>query len=125
MPYFTVEEILQLHYWIVEQYGGSHGVRDEGRLESLIHAPKASAFGIEQYDTPHKKAAVYMRNCIADHMFSDGNKRTGTTLAVMFLKRQGITLGASPKALEDFAVSVAVDHLEVDAIASWLEHHTA
>lgn len=125
MHYFSVEEILELHYMVVEDYGGSHGVRDEGRLQSLVAAPRATAFGAEQYETPYEKAAVYMRNCIADHMFTDGNKRTGTALAGIFLARQGKRLTALPGELEDFAVSVATDHLEIDAIAAWLEAHSA
>lgn len=124
MNYFSAEEILELHYRLVEDYGGSHGVRDEGRLHSLVYAPQTTAFGADQYDTPFLKAAVYMRNCIADHMFADGNKRTGTTLAGVFLMRCGYGLTATPKELEDFAVSVAVDHLEVEGIAAWLEEHS-
>ena len=106
---------------IIEDYGGSHGVRDEERLKSLIEAPQLMAFGTEQYETMFEKAADYMRNCIADRIFVDGNKRTGTTLAALFLARCGRDLTATPKELEDFAVDVAVKHLDVEAIAAWFE----
>lgn len=124
MIYFTAEEILKLHFMLIEDYGGSHGVRDEGRLASLVEAPQSEAFGIEQYATIYEKAAAYMRNCIADHLFVDGNKRTGTTLAGIFLMRNQRKLTATPKELEDFAVAVAVEHLDIAAIAAWLEQHT-
>lgn len=124
MQYFTVEEILELHFMIIEDYGGSHGVRDDGRVMSLAEVPKQVVFGIEQYETIFEKAAVYMRNCIADHPFADGNKRTGTTLAVIFLSRQSTELIAEPVALEDFAVRVAVERLDVADIASWLEQYS-
>ena len=121
--YLTSEEILRLHFQVVEEYGGSHGVRDENRLASAADAPKQDVFGVEQYDTLYKKAATYMRNIIGDHPFSDGNKRTGTTVAGVFLMRNGIRLTATPKDLEDFAVKVATDRLDVEVIAAWFEAH--
>jgi len=122
--YLTLEDILRLHFNVIEDYGGSHGVRDEGRLKSLAAAPKQRAFGIEQYPGIYQKAAVYMRNVIGDHPFVDGNKRTGVTVMGVFLLRNHIELTATPHQLEDFAVHVAVDHVDVDAIADWLRLHS-
>ena len=124
MRYFTLEEILELHFMIVEDFGGSHGVRDENRLRSLIESPQLIAFSVEQYMAVYEKAAAYMRNCVLDHVFVDGNKRTGTTLAGIFLARHGVEITATPKELEDFAVRVATDHLSVEHIAQWFEAHT-
>lgn len=122
--YLSIEEILRLHFQVVEEYGGSHGVRDESRLASVEQAPKQKVFGVEQYGTLHEKAAVYTRNIISDHPFNDGNKRTGITVTGVFLLRNGVRLTATPKDLEDFAVSVATNHLDVQAIATWFEAHS-
>lgn len=124
MRYFTLEEVLELHFMVLEDFGGSHGVRDESRLRSLLEAPQLVVFGAEQYPSLHDKAAVYMRNTIADHIFVDGNKRTGTTLAALFLARHGYELTAEPGQLEDFAVSVATDKPSVEDIASWLSKNS-
>lgn len=121
MKYLTLEEILRLHYQILEDFGGSHGVRDEGRLKSVVSAPAQEVFGEEQYPGIHDKAAVYARNIIADHPFVDGNKRSAITCAGIFLMRNGYGLTAAPKELEDFAVQVAVEHLDVPMIAAWLK----
>jgi death-on-curing protein len=121
MQYFRLEEILQLHYLVVKDFGGLHSIRDEGRLKSVVEAPMLEAFGVEQYQTVHQKAAVYARNIISDHPFVDGNKRSGITCMAVFLGRNGVILGARPKDLEDFAVKVAVDYLNVDQIADWLQ----
>jgi death-on-curing protein len=123
MDYFDLEELLLLHFKIVQEYGGSQGVRDEGRLESALAAPAQEVFGEALYPTVFEKAAVYMRALIADHPFIDGNKRTATTIAVIFLNRCGHTLTATPKELEDFVVQVAVGHLEIPVIAAWLKAH--
>ncbi len=122
--YLTLEEILRLHFQLIEDFGGSHGVRNEGRLQSVVVTPKHSIFGKEQYPTIFDKAAVYLRNIVGDHPFSDGNKRTAITVCGIFLLRNGYDLIAKPKMLEDFAVKVATDNLDIDEIAIWLNAQT-
>lgn len=99
-------------------------MRDEGRIRSVESAPMQEVFGQEQYASIHEKAAVYMRNIIADHPFNDGNKRSGTSVSSIFLMRNGYVLSATSRELEDFAVQVAVEHLEVPVIAAWLKSHS-
>ena len=122
--YLEIDEILELHFWIIEDFGGSHGVRDELGLKSLAAAPRTIVFGEEQYVSVHEKAAVYLRNCIADHVFTDGNKRTAVTITGIFLARNGWRMTAAAAELENFAVRVATDHLDIDAIVDWLERHS-
>lgn len=124
IAYIHLEEILRLHFQLIEDFGGSHGVRDERRLQSVIEAPKQAVFGQEQYPSLFEKAAVYMRNIIGDHPFGDG-KRTAVTVCGIFLARNGRTLTAKPRELEDFAVRIATDHLSVAEIASWLEQYSS
>lgn len=124
VKYLSLEEILRLHFQIIEDFGGSHGVRDEGRLQSVVDAPRQEAFGQEQYTTIYDKAAVYLHNIIGDHPFSDGNKRTALTVCGIFLERNNKGVMASPKELEDFTVKVATDHLSISDISAWLESHT-
>lgn len=119
--YITLEEILRLHFQVIEDFGGSHGVRDEGRLKSVVQAPKQVLFDKEQYSSLYEKAAVYLRNIIGDHPFSDGNKRTAVTVCGIFLARNGSDLRADPKDLENFIIKVATHHLKVGEIATWLE----
>jgi death-on-curing protein len=123
--YVTLEEILRLHFQVIEDFGGSHGVRDEGRLKSVTQAPKQAVFGVEQYPSLHEKAAVYLRNIIGDHPFNDGNKRTAVTVCGIFLARNGSTLKADPKDLEIFTIKVATHHLQIDEIATWLKTHSS
>ena len=124
ITYFTLEEILRLHFQLIEDFGGSHGVNNEGRLKSVVDAPKQIIFGKEQYPTIFDKAAVYLRNIVGDHPFSDGNKRTAITVCGIFLFRNGYELKAYHKMLEDFTVKVATDHLDVNEIVIWLKKQT-
>ncbi len=122
--YINLEEILRLHFQVIEDFGGSHGVRDEGRLRSVVQAPKQLVFGQEQYPTLFEKAAVYLRNIIGDHPFIDGNKRTAVTVCGIFMARNGSYLKADPKDLEVFTIKVATQHLKINAIAAWLDLHS-
>ena len=122
--YLEINEILELHFWIIEDFGGSHGVRDELGIKSLVAAPRTAVFGEEQYVAAHEKAAVYLRNCIADHIFTDGNKRTAVTIAGIFLARNGWRMTAAAIELENFAVRAATDHFDIDVIADWLKRHS-
>ena len=38
--YLTLDEVLAIHADQIETYGGSHGVRDWGQLESALARPK-------------------------------------------------------------------------------------
>jgi death on curing protein len=122
--YLSVEDILRLHFQIIEDFGGSHGVRDEGRLLSVVQVPKLNVFGKEQYRSVFEKAAVYLRNTIGDHPFIDGYKRTAVTICAIFLKRNKKLLTVTPKDLENFTVKVAVNNLEIKEIAAWLKNNT-
>jgi death-on-curing protein len=125
VTYLSIDEILLIHEDLINTYGGSHGIRDEQRLFSVVGAPRQAAFGEDQYKTVFEKAAVYTRNIIADHMFVDGNKRTGITSGVVFLMKNGIELSSSDKALEDFAVRIAVDHCSIEQISNWFEDNSS
>jgi death-on-curing protein len=124
MNYLNAEEILLIHHQLIERYGGSHGTRDLSRVESAAVAPSQNIFGKEQYVDIFEKAAVYMRNIISDHPFLDGNKRTATATAVMFLVRNHRQFDANRGEVEDFAVKVAVEKLTIQQIAEWLREHS-
>ncbi len=124
LRYFTLEEILRIHFQLIEDYGGHHGIRDRGRLMAAVDAPRLTLFGEEQHKTVFQKAALYIRNIIADHPFVDGNKRAAITIGVLFVLRNGYNLTADNQQLADFAVRVAVKKLSVQQIADWLQQHS-
>ena len=45
------EQILMLHHQLIERYGGSHGIRDEGLLDSALNAPFLSFGETDFYPT--------------------------------------------------------------------------
>jgi death-on-curing protein len=117
----AAEELLYLHHRLIEETGGSHGVREIGLMESALQAPMSGFGDQEFYPSLHAKAAVLMRSIIQNHPFVDGNKRSGISAAAMLLDLNGYALTASQQEFEDFAVFVATDHPSVEEIAGWLE----
>ena len=124
MVSLTLEQILQLHALVLIRDGGSDGVRDIGRLESVVSAQHQVVFGEELYATVFTKAAALMRGIIGDHPFVDGNKRTAMLAGLTLLEVKGYNFTAQRGELEKFAVRVATDQLDIDAIANWLKCHS-
>lgn len=125
MQYISLEQILQLHALVLLRYGGATGVRDVGRLEAVVASQYQEVFGEELHKTVHEKSATLIRGIIADHPFSDGNKRTAMLSGLTFLEINGYSFIAELGELEDFAVQVAVESLGVGAIADWLKEHSS
>jgi death-on-curing protein len=122
MKWLNLEDIELIHMQIIDASGGSQGVRSRGRIESVIASMRQEVFSEELYPTIFEKAAVLLRGIVADHPFIDGNKRTGTMSALIFLNLNGYDTSAlSDKELEDFAVRAAVERLEIPVIAAWLK----
>lgn len=124
MQTISIDQLLYLHALSIHRYGGSSGVRDIGRVEAALATQTQEVFGEELYVTLEQKAAALMRNIIADHPFIDGNKRSASLAALTLLEINSRTFTAKPSELEDFAVRVATDHLDIDSIAAWLQHRS-
>lgn len=72
--FLQVTDVLLLHSQQVDLYGGEHGVRDIGLLESAVARPQAS-FGDEYLHVNiFEMAAAYMFHLVQNHPFLDGNK---------------------------------------------------
>ena len=125
MTFLTLEQLLELHALVISQTGGANGLRDLGRLESVIASQSQNVFGEELYPSLYEKAAALIRGIIADHPFVDGNKRTGILAGLTFLEVNKVNFKAKKGGLEDFAVEAAVKKLDIASIAAWLQKHSA
>ncbi len=83
--YLTMIEVLELHRKILEQSGGSSGIRDMGLLESAIAQPRMTFGGQDLYPNLLEKATTLGFSIIINHPFVDGNKRTGHAAMETFL----------------------------------------
>lgn len=69
------------------------------------------------------KAGLYIYNIIANHVFSDGNKRTGLEAAILFLDLNGYRINKNlPKdVVFDFTIKVASGLSSLTECQAWFE----
>ena len=115
--------ILRLHADLIEAYGGTDGVRDEGLLDSAIHASLQSFGGEELYPTLLEKAARLWYGLIKNHPFIDGNKRIGTHAMLIFLDINHETILYEDEDLINAALSVADGTMSYERLLQWLREH--
>lgn len=122
--FLTLEQVLFIHEDQVDRYGGSHGVRDLGLLESAILRSQTTFGGVDLYITIFDKAAALMHSLLLNHPFVDGNKRTAVVSALSFLELNGYSLKVNDKELEKFALMVENKKPSIEFIANWLKKHS-
>jgi death-on-curing protein len=89
--FLTVEDVLSLHEDAINIWGGTHGIRDRGLLESAVGA----ATNVALYDEAaniYDVAAAYAFHVAQNQPFLDGNKRAGLAAAAAFLFVNGVDL---------------------------------
>lgn len=121
MIFLNVEEIIDYHTMIINEFGGAHGIRDIGLLISAIEMPKASMFGEDLHTTIFDKAAAYLYHIVCNHPFVDGNKRTGIVAALTFLTANNIGLKYDSGQLENLIVKVASGKGKKEEISKFFE----
>ena len=117
------EQILMLHTQLIEQTGGSDGVRDYNLLESALETPFQSFGGDELYPTIQAKAARLGYGPIKNHSMVDGNKRIGTHAMLVFLALNGIELKYTQKELYEMILDVAAGTQDYEDLLQWVLEH--
>lgn len=107
IDFLSTEDVLTLHADQVELYGGEHGVRDMGLLDSAVAQPRASFGGQFLHKDLFEMAAAYLYHLVQNHPFLDGNKRTGAVAAMVFLDLNGVAIDAPKGSLYDLTMAVA------------------
>ena len=123
MKRLSKEQILMLHSQLIEEYGGSDGVRDYNLLNSALENPFQSFGGEELYPTLQAKAARLGYGLIKNHCMIDGNKRIGTHAMLVFLAINGIELDYTQKELYETILDIADGSLEYEDLLKWILEH--
>jgi death-on-curing protein len=113
------EVVLATHERLLSEFGGAPGIRDSGLLDSALARPE----NLQAYGKPklHELAAAYAFGVVKNHPFIDGNKRTGFTIAIMFLERNGQMFTATEVEATIQTLALAAGELDEPGYASWLK----
>ena len=124
MKYLYPKQVLYLYQCIIQQTGGTMGLRDEGLLESAVYRPHASFGGQDLYPDLFSKAAALGHSIISNHPFADGNKRVGFEAMRLTLRLNDYDLHASLEDKVDVVMQIAKGELTEQTIADWLKRHS-
>lgn len=115
-------KVLKLQYKLIERYGGIHGLRDEGALESALSAAENRVY----YENALIEilAATYAFHLSQAHAFLDGNKRIAAAVAGIFLELNGAWLDASQDEIIELFLDIAASRITREEVerkcAEWL-----
>jgi len=76
-------------------------------LEGILASIEQTMFGEPLYRSREEKAAHVLYFVIKDHPFSDGNKRIGSFLFMLYLQQEGMSHRLNPQALTALALLIA------------------
>jgi death-on-curing protein len=120
----ALEDVLKIHEFLINKFGGSQGIRDLNLLKSAISRPYQTFDQKDLYKNPIEKAAAIIESIIRNHPFIDGNKRTGYVLMRLVLMDHGLDISHNHKDKYDFVISIASGNLNYDQIKKWIKDHT-
>lgn len=123
MRYLTLREILQIHEQVIQQSGGTAGIRAVDALEAAVGQPHQTFAGKELYPTVTDKASALAYPLIQNHPFVDGNKRTGHAAMEIFLILNGYQLQATMDEQEKVMLAVAAGEMDRGQFTDWLQEH--
>ena len=123
MRYLTLAEVLALHRLVVEETGGSTGIRDLGALQSAVAQPRVTFEGRELYPSLESKATALCFSLVMNHPFVDGNKRIGHAAMETFLVLNGSELEASVDEAERAMLGLAAGNLTREQLLEWIQSH--
>ncbi len=76
-------------------------------LEGILGSIEQTMFGESLYRSREEKAAHLLYFTVKDHPFTDGNKRIGSLLFLLYLKQEGVEHRLNPQALTALTLLIA------------------
>jgi len=117
--YLTVAEVVAIHHHQIEEYGGIHGLRDQGALEAAVFRPQTG-----YYNDLSEEAAALFESLVNNHAFLDGNKRVGFAAMHTFLLLNGFDLYVSSGAAYEFMVkTMEAGKFRFALLHEWIAGH--
>jgi death on curing protein len=112
--FLRIQEVIDIQDRLIEEFGGSHSLRDEGALESALSAVENRAF-YENADLA-VCAATYAYHLSQAHAFIDGNKRVAAAVTEVFVELNGGQLEARNDEVVTLFLKIASGELSRDEV---------
>ncbi len=116
----TVENLVALQAEQIATFGGSHGLRDAGLLESAVHRAE-NKVNYEPDVTVAQVAASLSWGLIKNHAFIDGNKRIGLVALTVFMRANGYGLKTTADEAAAMVLRAAASEIDEATWTAWVE----
>lgn len=120
---FSMQQLMQLHSLLIQETGGIQGIRDMDLLDSAICSSFQTIYGKEVYFSIEEKVARITWGIVANHGFSDGNKRMGILVMLMLLRINDIVIEYTQDELFQIGIGLANGDIKYDELLVWIEKH--
>ncbi len=122
MRYLSKNELLDLHAYVLDRYGGRMGINSQDRLVTALVAPQQVMFGAELHTDVPSKAAALMFSLLKSRPFVSGNEVTALLALLRFLELNDYHLDEKLSDAELVRVVRAVSRSEMDkdALEQWI-----
>ena len=121
--YFSKDDILLIHSKLIDDFGGSDGIRDEGMQDSAINTPLQTFDSSDLYPTDIDKITRLSFGLVMDHPFIDGNKRIGAHAMLVFLALNDIEVEYEDAEFIKLVLDVAAGEISAEQLLAWLQAH--
>ena len=119
VKFLSLDEVLAIHERLIERFGGDHGIRDHGLLESALFRPQTG-----YYAHIEEMAAAMIESLLVNHAFVDGNKRVAFFASDTFLRLNGWKLVVTADEGEEFIVGMLeANDCSFEKIRNWIRGH--
>jgi death-on-curing protein len=117
--YLTVAEVIAIHHHQIEEYGGEHGLLNQGALEAAVFRPQTG-----YYNDLSEEAAALFESLVNNHPFLDGNKRVGFAAMHTFLLLNGFDLNVSSGTAYEFIMkAIEAGKFRFALLHEWISGH--
>ena len=119
VQFLSVDEALAIQERLIERFGGDHGLRDQGLLESALFRPQTG-----YYTHIEEMAAAMFESLLINHAFVDGNKRVAFFATDVFLRLNGWKLVLTADEGEQFIVGMLEGNdCSFEKILPWIREY--
>jgi death on curing protein len=119
MKYLSVDEVIIIHEYLIEEYGGESGIKDISALESALARPQTG-----HYKNVYEESAALMESLAVNHPFIDGNKRISFFATDIFLRLNGFYIDCDSESAYDFFINLFdSNNFKFKYLLPWLKKH--
>ena len=119
MKYLTVNEVIVIHKYLIDEFGGSSGIRDLAALESALARPQTG-----HYKNIEEESAALMESLAINHPFIDGNKRVSFFVTDVFLRLNGHFIDCDSQSAHNYFMELfESSHFRFKNLLPWLRKH--